>query len=291
MNFMNLRYLLGFIFVILSTFPVRGQERLSIDAGTSYTTGVYVGSTIADGVYIFDKIPRIEKIINDILLEAGTSRNLFASYSGTVDSASAIIADSKKYIIYNQNFFDDLAMKCDDYFAILSVLAHEIGHHFHDHNLNEKDHFLQELEADRFAGVYLKRMGASLDEAKCALREYADDEKSDSHPAKSDRLAGLASGYAHARGPVEAPQVQPDRLEPPPSRPAPTRSELLAAHLARVSPLALQIFPITHFEKVACRPTSDGSFECDYRIRAGTGGPIKSVTNSFAYRNGTWSIQ
>ncbi|MDX8347390.1 OmpA family protein [Cognatiyoonia sp. IB215446] len=189
---------LPIIVLLLLCGTVQAQQRISFDSGSAYAGELLIGAEIADGVIIFDKLPNVEEKIERILSAVGTSNNLFESYSGTVESAAAILAGPRKFIIYNQDFFDRLAEKCDPEFAILGVLAHEIGHHFHDHQLRAEDVYIEELEADRFSGVYLARLGATIDQAKCALENFGSVDSTTSHPARQERLAALSSGYNFA---------------------------------------------------------------------------------------------
>ena len=58
----------------------------------------------------------------------------------------------------------------------------------------------KELEADHFAGYILQRMGASIDDAVNAMQQLADEQASDTHPAKYSRVTAIASGWREARG-------------------------------------------------------------------------------------------
>ena len=58
---------------------------------------------------------------------------------------------------------------------VLSILAHEIGHHVNGHTLGEKETTLSEsrqmeLEADEYSGLYMFKLGASLSQAQEAIR-------------------------------------------------------------------------------------------------------------------------
>lgn len=68
----------------------------------------------------------------------------------------------------------------------------------------------------------------------------------------------------------------------------PSRDQLLDAHSAQIAPFALQMFPISHFEKAGCKPSNRIGYDCTYTIRAGSGGSIKTVTNTFFLSGDKW---
>lgn len=115
--------------------------------------------------------------------------------------AAAVIRNNKRYILYNPYFITKVAESTGSSWAEVSVLAHEIGHHVNWHTL-KKDGSRpnKELEADHFAGYILQRMGASIDDAVNAMEKLADDQASDTHPAKYSRVTAIASGWREARG-------------------------------------------------------------------------------------------
>jgi len=84
------------------------------------------------------------------------------------------------------------------YWSLISIMAHEIGHHlaFHlDENIEDHE---AELEADYFSGYILAKMGATMDDALSAMRELAGDEATKTHPGKAERLQAIAAGFKNA---------------------------------------------------------------------------------------------
>lgn len=73
--------------------------------------------------------------------------------------------------------------------------------------------------------------------------------------------------------------------------PEPSAEEMLSAHLAQVSPLALQLMPVTDFEKGGCSVIANVGYECSYRIRAGGFGSASSVVNTFSKIGTIWIIR
>lgn len=78
----------------------------------------------------------------------------------------------------------------------ISILAHEIGHHLQGHTLsNSGSRPPIELEADKFSGFVLAKMGASLEDAQSAILHLVSDNASHSHPGRSARLDAIAFGF------------------------------------------------------------------------------------------------
>jgi hypothetical protein len=111
------------------------------------------------------------------------------------------------------------------------VLAHEMGHHYRNHVLdNQGSTPPKELEADYFSGYVMAKLGANLNEAIAAMEQIASPRASSSHPGKADRLAAITRGWNYARGvstqgpvnttPTPNPAPQPQQNPPPPANDA-----------------------------------------------------------------------
>ena len=87
----------------------------------------------------------------------------------------------------------------DPDWAVISILAHEVGHHLLGHIFVIDSNFKQrELEADEFSGFIMYRMGASLDEALVTMRTLGPEQETPSHPEKGARLAAIEHGWHEA---------------------------------------------------------------------------------------------
>ena len=95
--------------------------------------------------------------------------------SGVPNAAAIIVMGQdgipKRVIAYNRQFMQDVARTTGDSdWSGTSILAHEIGHHLSGHTLlpgGSKPPI--ELEADKFSGFVLFKMGATLPEAEKAI--------------------------------------------------------------------------------------------------------------------------
>jgi hypothetical protein len=74
-----------------------------------------------------------------------------------------------------------------------------VGHHLQGHTLQAGgSRPPTELEADRYSGYVLFRMGATLDQSQAAMRALGSDTGSATHPDRSSRLAAITNGWVAA---------------------------------------------------------------------------------------------
>lgn len=137
-------------------------------------------------------------IINKILSYSGIPSN-FEIYKANIQNAVATIIENQRYIIYDENLFNlaDNATKSN--WSSISILAHEVGHHLSGHTMISSSNQLKsELEADKFSGFILYKMGANLDEATKAISLFGTSVDTDSHPSKSKRISAIEKGWNEA---------------------------------------------------------------------------------------------
>ncbi len=123
-----------------------------------------------------------------------------------INNAYATILNGMRWIIYDNHFLEKLDYVANTKWASISVLAHELGHHYRNHVLDGRGSTPpKELEADYISGYIMARFGASLEEAKAAMQKVATDYGSSSHPPKQERLSAITQGWNYARGLVTNP--------------------------------------------------------------------------------------
>ena len=135
--------------------------------------------------------------VGSIMRYVGLPQN-FEIVEGPVPDAAALIVlrDNvpRRVIAYNAQFMTLVreATQNSDW-ASLSILAHEIGHHLSGHTLIPGGSQPPiELEADKFSGFVLHRMGAPLEEALRALNALVKDgPDGPTHPGRSRRVAAI----------------------------------------------------------------------------------------------------
>jgi len=134
----------------------------------------------------------------------------FEVRAAAVGNAAAILQpDGSRLILYNTLFIDEIRARTGRYWSLISIMAHEIGHHLAFHLAKNIEDHEAELEADYFSGYILAKMGASKDDALSAMNELAAEEATKTHPAKVERLQAIAAGWKNGRSGSKA---QPDQV-------------------------------------------------------------------------------
>lgn len=144
----------------------------------------------------FASVSEARSIIDEIIDIMNLKVN-FEVREANVPNAGAVFFNNKRYILYNPNFIKQIDRAAGTDWASISILAHEIGHHVKGHVFrnNGGSSHQNELEADEFSGLVLKKMGASLEDAQVAMRMISGNRASATHPGKSDRLEAIARGW------------------------------------------------------------------------------------------------
>lgn len=138
------------------------------------------------------------EVIKNIISYSGLPLN-FEIYSADIQNAVATIIDNKRYIIYDPKLLNFTDTYSNSYWSSISILAHEIGHHLSGHTLkNNINNHDVELQADKFSGFILYKMGASQEQATNAMRLIGSDSDSESHPNKKRRIQAIIDGWNEA---------------------------------------------------------------------------------------------
>lgn len=159
-------------------------------------------------------------IVRSVLAAMGLPLR-FEVRAAAVGNAAAILQpDGSRLILYNTLFIDEIRARTGRYWSLISIMAHEVGHHLAFHLAKNIEDHEAELEADYFSGYILAKMGAGKDDALAAMNEIAADEATKTHPARKERLQAIAAGWRNGREGVNA---KPDQaLASVPRQQAPT---------------------------------------------------------------------
>lgn len=82
--------------------------------------------------------------------------------------------------------------------AITGVLAHEIGHHLNGDTIDpyQDTNPLLEIRADEYAGFIMRKMGATLLQAKLAFEPLSSENSRNSlYPSRTERLRAVEKGW------------------------------------------------------------------------------------------------
>lgn len=149
----------------------------------------------------FQSVYEAREYINTMLDSINWKENFNIQEQNGINNAYATIIRNKRYIVYDNNFLEDLDSYAGSKWASLSVLAHEMGHHYRNHVLDQQGSTPpKEIEADYFSGYVMAKLGASQREARAAMEKIASPSASASHPGKADRLTAITNGWNYAMG-------------------------------------------------------------------------------------------
>lgn len=137
--------------------------------------------------------------LKEIVSYTGIPLN-FEIFEADINNAVATIINGERYILYDTNLLDFANNSTHSYWSSISILAHEIGHHLSGHTLNQlsSDSHKSELEADKFSGFVLYKMGASLEQAIQTMQKLGTVQDTESHPNKDKRIRAIKSGWNEA---------------------------------------------------------------------------------------------
>lgn len=174
----------------------------------------------------FSSVYEAREYVTTMLDSISWKENFLIQEQNGINNAYATIIRNKRYIIYDNDFLENLDSYANTKWASISVLAHEMGHHYRNHVVDRQGSTPpKELEADYFSGYVMAKLGATANEAMAGMEKIASPRASATHPAKADRLNSILQGWNYAHGlsnsnaggtPNGAPQPQ---QNPSPSAP------------------------------------------------------------------------
>ncbi len=171
----------------------------------------------------FQSVYEARGYINTMLDSINWKENFTVREQNGINNAYATIMNNRRYIIYDNDFLENLDGVANTRWASISVLAHEMGHHYRNHLVDSRGSTPpKEIEADYFSGYVMAKLGASMEEAIQGMSIIASPRASASHPAKNDRLDAIAKGWNYAKGIANSgptrnttPAPQPQQNPPP----------------------------------------------------------------------------
>src|SRR5215203_82342 len=204
-----------FLIITLFTHYVAGAQKVN-------QCGIIIPP--ASATRNFQSVYEAGAYINTMLDSINWKENFNLREQNGINNAYATIIRNRRYIIYDNNFLENLDAYANTKWASISVLAHEMGHHYRNHVVDQQGSTPpKELEADYFSGYVMAKLGANVTEAVAAMEKIASAKASATHPAKADRLKSIMQGWNYAKGLTNtnsgggsAPQPQEN---PPPSAP------------------------------------------------------------------------
>ena len=175
--------------------PIHAQESQEDETGTP-VCGLF-GTPRFSGVHnIGAPTPEAVRIVKWITDGVGIHQNfdILAGDFALSWGAFATIRNNKRYIVYDRKVFSWGKGKAS--WRDIHIMGHEIGHHVAAHvAVRQSSSHERELEADRFSGVALSRLGARFDHVQSLFR--GNTRGTLTHPAGLKRDAALREGWLH----------------------------------------------------------------------------------------------
>jgi hypothetical protein len=176
--------------------PISAQKVMTFHHGCNYDGAeseveYYVDESSNEAIQIVEKIMRVIVLPQNFIVKSANCKNALATAEG-----------ASRYILYSTHFLENFKKEANTQWAAYSVLAHEIGHHLSNHNLaetNTQKRKIQELQADKFAGGVLYRLGATLEQAQAGIKTFSLEGETTTHPSKTARLESVAQGWVQAK--------------------------------------------------------------------------------------------
>jgi formylglycine-generating enzyme required for sulfatase activity len=138
----------------------------------------------------------VDRILGKYNIPSG---NIIVQPSSQVNNANAAVKDGKPYILFSKYFVGTIQSKSEANWRLAGIFAHEVAHHllFHTigNNVSRRD---LELQADKWAGAALYKLGASLQQALVCANETSLN-GSATHPPRSQREAAVKTGWEEAK--------------------------------------------------------------------------------------------
>ncbi len=175
---------------IASTLQACSYEGQPVTASASTMTGAAPGDC--------------SSAVNRIMGFTGLPAN-FDVVSGPVENAAAVILLDQnriphRVIAFNPQFMAAAQARVGGSpWGPISVMAHEIAHHLSGHTIVPGGSRPEiELEADKFSGFVLYRMGAPLAAATQMILTVGSDHASPTHPDKLQRASAIRQGWSQS---------------------------------------------------------------------------------------------
>lgn len=166
----------------------------------------------------FKSVYEAREILKNMLDTIKWKENFSIREQNGIQNAYATIINKVRWIIYDNNFLEDIDTYTSTKWASISVLAHEMGHHYYNHVVSSTGSTpTKEIEADGFSGLVMAKLGATLPQSVAAIQAIASDKASSSHPAKKDRVDAITKGWNSSKGNTATTNPS----NPNPSNPAP----------------------------------------------------------------------
>ena len=145
-------------------------------------------------------------MIEQVMAFTGLPQNFEVTEADVPNAAAAILLDQQKLphrvIAFNPRFIELVRRETGgNPWSAVSIMAHEAGHHLAGHTIQPGGSQPPiELEADKFSGFVLYKMGASRSDTLKAINTLVPEAVpgDSTHPGRSQRAAAVGDGWDSA---------------------------------------------------------------------------------------------
>ncbi len=145
-------------------------------------------------------------MIEQVMAFTGLPQNFDVTEAGVPNAAAAILLDQQKLphrvIAFNPQFIELVRRETGgNPWSAVSIMAHEAGHHLAGHTIQPGGSQPPiELEADKFSGFVLYKMGASREDTLKAINTLVPEAVpgDSTHPGRRQRAAAVGDGWDSA---------------------------------------------------------------------------------------------
>ena len=182
------------------------REQMVNEIATTLQACSYEGNTLQIDPAAMDQAAPDDcrAMVDRIMDYTGLPQNFVVTAGPVPNAMAAIMLDEqripRRVIAFNPDFISTVktAAGGDDW-APISIMAHEIGHHLSGHTITEGHSRPQiELEADKFSGYVLYKMGAPLADSTRAILAIGSPADQPTHPGRDRRAAAITEGWQEA---------------------------------------------------------------------------------------------
>ena len=180
--------------------PVDGEAVAQQIAATLQSCS-YDGTSVSFGIG-GDPPTNCVDMIDMVMQFTGLPTNFYITEADIPNAAAVLFPDENNVLVrvigFNPEFIDSVnSMVGGNKWAAVSIMAHEVGHHLSGHTLQPGGSQPPiELEADKFSGFVLQKMGASLDDALVAIKSIVPEgPDGPTHPGQGKRVDAITEGW------------------------------------------------------------------------------------------------
>ncbi|MBS1750727.1 MAG: M48 family metalloprotease [Bacteroidetes bacterium] len=196
------------ILIFCSTLPAHSQKKKINGCG-------YIIPPRNRMVTNFNSVYEARDIVKQMLNKINWQENFSLREQNGIQNAYATIINNIRWIVYDNSFLEDIDAYTKTKWSSISVMAHEMGHHYYNHVVSRTGSTIpKELEADAFSGYMMALLGATREQSIAAISMIASDQASSTHPGKADRIEAISQGWEKAG-------ITSNTKNPPPNNPQP----------------------------------------------------------------------